>query len=245
MEEFDFDIDIVHRPGRRHGNVDGLIRAYEGVDDVLEDDNFLNVAIMSINAEEAPEEYREIIQYLDGMRFPDGATKVVQTRIAHKSRNYLMIGNQLYFQGKDGVLRRTIRKRDTSRLLYEFHDGFYGGHFAKRITTEKILQAGYYWPTLFKDAHDYCRSCDVCQAYAQRSTISGPLHPIPPLRPFEKWGIDLMGPLPMTRRGHRFIVVATDYLTKFAEVRALKSSVKQELARFLYERIFTRFGTPL
>jgi transposase InsO family protein len=85
----------------------------------------------------------------------------------------------------------------------------------------------------------------VCQAYAQRSTVSGLLHPIPPLGPFEKWGIDLMGPLPMTKRGHRFIVVATDYLTKFAEVRALKSSVKQEVARFLYERVFTRFGAPL
>jgi len=129
--------------------------------------------------------------------------------------------------------------------LYEFYDEFCGGHFAGRITAEKILQVGYYWPTLFKDAHDYCRSCDVCQAYAQRFTVSGPLHPIPLLGPFEKWGINLMGPLPMTRRGHRFIIVATDYFTKFAKVRALKSSVKQEVARFLYERIFTRFGTPL
>jgi hypothetical protein len=122
MEEF--DIDIVHRPGRRHGNVDGLTRAYEGVGDVSEDDDFPDAAIMSINAEEAPKEYREIIQYLDGMRFPDGATKAIRTRIAHKSRNYSMIGGQLYFQGRDGVLRRTIGKCDTSRLLYEFHDGF-------------------------------------------------------------------------------------------------------------------------
>jgi len=75
----------------------------------------------------------------------------------------------------------------------------------------------------------------VCQTYAQRSTVSGPLHPIPRLGPSEKWGIDLMGPLPMTRRGHRFIVVAIDYLTKFAKVRALKSSVKQEVTQFLYE----------
>jgi hypothetical protein len=52
---------------------------------------------MAINAEGILEEYREIIQYLDGMRFPVGATKVVRTRIAHKSRNYSMIGNQLYF----------------------------------------------------------------------------------------------------------------------------------------------------
>ncbi len=55
MEEF--DIDIVHRPGRRHGNVDGLTRTYEGVGDVSEDDDLPDAAIMSINAKEAPEEY--------------------------------------------------------------------------------------------------------------------------------------------------------------------------------------------
>jgi hypothetical protein len=135
----EFDIDIVHRPGRRHGNVDGLTRAYEGVGDVSEDDDFPDAVIMSINAEKTPKEYQEIIQYLDGMRFPDGATKVVRTRIAHKSRNYSMISNQLYFQGSDGVLRWAIGKRDTSSLLYEFHDGFCGGHFAGRITVENIL----------------------------------------------------------------------------------------------------------
>ncbi len=94
--------------------------------DVLEDDNFPDATIMTINADEALEEYREIIQYLDGMRFLVGTIKAVRTQIAHKGRNYSMIGNQLYFQGRDGVLRRTIGKRDTSRLLYEFHDGFVG-----------------------------------------------------------------------------------------------------------------------
>jgi hypothetical protein len=48
MEEF--DIDIVHRPRRQHDNVDGLIKAYKGVSDVLEDDDFPNVAIMIFNA---------------------------------------------------------------------------------------------------------------------------------------------------------------------------------------------------
>jgi len=102
MEEF--DIDIVHRPRRRHGNVDGFTRTYEGVGDVSEDDDFPDVVIMAINVEEAHEEYWEIIQYLNGMKFPVGATKAIRTRIAHKSRNDSMIGNQLYFQGRDGVL---------------------------------------------------------------------------------------------------------------------------------------------
>jgi len=70
-----FDIDIVHRPGRRHSNVDGLTRPYEGMGVVSEDDDFPDATIMSINAEETLEEYQEIIQYLNGMRFPNGATK--------------------------------------------------------------------------------------------------------------------------------------------------------------------------
>ncbi len=83
MEEF--DIDIIHCLRRRHGIVDGFTREYEGVGDVSKDDDFLNAIIMTINANEAPKKYQEIIQYLDGMRFPLGATKAVQTRIAHNS----------------------------------------------------------------------------------------------------------------------------------------------------------------
>jgi len=77
MEEF--DIDIVHRPRKRHGNVDGLTRAYEEVGDVSEDNDFRDAIIMTINAKKMFEEYQEIIQYLDGMRFPIGATKAVRT----------------------------------------------------------------------------------------------------------------------------------------------------------------------
>ncbi len=80
---------------------------------------------------------------------------------------------------------------------------------------------------LFKDAHDYSRSFYVCQTYAQKSTMNGPLHLIPPLGPFEKWGIQLMNPLLITRRRHQFIVVGTHYFTKFAKIHALKSSIKK------------------
>jgi hypothetical protein len=71
--------DIVHCPGRWHGNVYGLTRAYKGVGNVSKDDDFPYVIIMTINAEEMFEEYQKIIQYLNGMRFPVGATEVVKT----------------------------------------------------------------------------------------------------------------------------------------------------------------------
>jgi hypothetical protein len=91
-----------------------------------------------------PKEYQKIIQYMDGMRFLVAGTKALWTQIVHKSQNYLIIRDQLYFQGNDGVLQRTIRKGETSHLLYEFHDGFCGGHFAGQITTILFLQISYY-----------------------------------------------------------------------------------------------------
>ena len=59
------------------------------------------------------------------------------------------------------------------------HDGPVGGHFSGDTTTHKIIKAGYYWPTLFKDAHDYASKCDVCQRSGGRlSKAVGPLQPI-------------------------------------------------------------------
>jgi len=78
--------------------------------DVLKDDNFLDVTIMTINAKKIVEEYRKIIQYLNGMRFPIGAIKAVRTQIIQKSQNYLIIGDQLYFQIRDGVCDEPLER---------------------------------------------------------------------------------------------------------------------------------------
>ncbi|KAL3698607.1 hypothetical protein R1sor_012683 [Riccia sorocarpa] len=117
--------------------------------------------------------------------------------------------------------------------------------FAGKITAFKILDAGYHWRGIFRDCLEYCKTCDVCQAFAKKSTKTPPLRPVPLLGPFEKWGIDIVGPLNQTPRGNRFIVVATDYLTKWVEARPLKQTGEEEVGRFLLERIITRFGCPL
>jgi hypothetical protein len=47
--------------------------------------------------------------------------------------------------------------------MRKLHEGPLGGHFAIKITQRKILDARYWWPTMYRDVHDYCRSCDACQ----------------------------------------------------------------------------------
>ena len=131
--------------------------------------------------------------------------------------------------------------------MKECHDNPAGGHFAGDVTARKILQSGYWWPMLFADCGTYTRQCDMCQRIGKPTFSSAmPLTPILALAPFEKWGIDFVGPInPSNRHGrHRYILIATDYATKWAEAEATKTNDKVIVAKFLRENIMARFGCP-
>ena len=67
------------------------------------------------------------------------------------------------------------------------HDGPAGVHFFEDTRAHKILRAGYYWPTLFKDAHVYVRKCDACQrGVGRQAKIAGPLKLVMITKPFKQ-----------------------------------------------------------
>ena len=70
----EFDLEIVHQAGTKHGNVDFLSRMEKEVGVVSEDDDFQDAMLMSIDIENEPEEYKDIIRYFQSMNFPEGAT---------------------------------------------------------------------------------------------------------------------------------------------------------------------------
>ena len=79
-----------------------------------------------------------------------------------------------------------MEREDAKHILTELHHGSEGGHFHGETTTHKVLRAGYYCPTPFKDAHAHARKCQVCQVnegIERRPTF--PLHPITIEDPFE------------------------------------------------------------
>lgn len=103
-----------------------------------------------------------------------------------KARQYQIINNVLFRINCVSVLLRCLEKYETKKVLQELHDGLPGGHFGGNTTAHKILHAGYYWPTLFKDACDYVMKCIVCQTIAgkqRKPTL--PLQPINIVQPFE------------------------------------------------------------
>ena len=243
LQEFTFTIEV--RPGKKHANADHLSRlttelGTEAIPDALPDAHLFAVEVVS-------QEYAVLIQYLTTQSFPITFTEKMKQNLIEKSIPYTMIEDVLYKKGKDGLLRRCIFQSEVQMILDGCHKDCCGGHFAGDSTTRKALTSGYWWPNLFKDAHRYTRHCDPCQRVGRPTSSSAmPLVPILAQAPFEKWGIDFVGPIaPASRNGQkRYILVATEYVTKWAEASAVRSDNASTVAKFLYENIITRFGCP-
>ncbi|KAL0371796.1 UNVERIFIED_CONTAM: hypothetical protein Scaly_0861200 [Sesamum calycinum] len=104
---------------------------------------------------------------------------------------------------------------------------------------------GYYWPTMVKDCIDYARRCQACQFHANLiHQPPEPLHPTVASWPFDGWGLDVVGPLTKFSGGHLYILVATDYFSKWAEAVPLKEVKKENVADFIRTHIIYHYGVP-
>src|SRR5215469_16969020 len=94
-----------------------------------------------------------------------------------------------------------------------------------------------------RDIEEYVKSCDSCQ---RRNKPQGKheLHSIKIKEPWYLIGIDIVGPLPITEEGNRYIVTAMDYFTKWPEARALKEATAAKVVDFIFDDIICRHGTP-
>ena len=87
--------------------------------------------------------------------------------------------------------------------------------------------------------------CDVCQPFGNVIHVpTETLHPVTSPWPFYKWGIDVVGPLPKATCQREFILVSTDYFTKWAEVEAYAQANAVQLIQFVQRNIVCRFGVP-
>lgn len=129
-------------------------------------------------------------------------------------------------------------------ILFHCHSSEYAGHFATFKTVSKVLQAGYWWPTLFRDAHEFVSKCDACQRKGNISKRNEmPQNFILEVEVFDVWGIDFMGPFPSSY-GNEYILVAVDYVSKWVEAVASKTNDSSVVKKMFKTVIFPRFGIP-
>ncbi|GJV96437.1 reverse transcriptase domain-containing protein [Tanacetum coccineum] len=123
------------------------------------------------------------------------------------------------------------------------HDGPTGGHHGANYTARKVFDSGFFWPTIYKDAHELVKNCNSRQRQGKISQRGEMLqNSIQVCEIFDVWGIDFIGSFPSSK-GNKYILVAVDYLSKWVEVKALPTNDARVVIRFL-KALFARFGTP-
>ncbi|GKB37717.1 reverse transcriptase domain-containing protein [Tanacetum coccineum] len=126
----------------------------------------------------------------------------------------------------DQVIRRCVHGKEALDILEACHNRPMGGYHGANLTAKKVFDAGFFWPNIYKDAHELVKNCDSCQRQgkiSQRDEM--PQNSIQVCEIFDVWGIDFMGPFPSSR-GNKYILVAfvaVDNLSDIGCPRLLKS----------------------
>ncbi|XP_070011019.1 uncharacterized protein [Nicotiana sylvestris] len=245
-EGSEFDLEICDRKGTENQVTDHLSRL-EGAENVVEVEEILETfpdeQLLATTHQEAPW-YADFDNYLSSGIVPHDLSSVQRKRFFRESRQYYWDEPYLLRICLDNMIRRCVPEIEQFSVLQTCHASAYGGHFGGVRTTAKVLEAGFFWPTVFKDAHLWVKGCNECQRTGNIFRHHQmPIHPIQEVEVFDVWGIDFMGPF-VSSYGNKYIIVAVDYVSKWVEAAALPTNDAKVVVGFLKKNIFTRFGTP-
>ena len=184
-----------------------------------------------------------IWDYLVDEIFPSDPKEASKLRT--RSARFTIHRGILYKRDFSTPILKCIGREDANYVLREVHKGIYGNHIGVRSLAAKTLRQGYYWPTMLKDATELVKKCKICQEHAQISHLpSEPLTSITSPWPFQQWGLDILGRLPIGKSQCKFIVVGVDYFTKWAEAEPLATITKKKIRNFVWRSIICRFIIP-
>ncbi|GFW00526.1 transposon Tf2-6 polyprotein [Trichonephila clavipes] len=231
LQEHDFDVK--YKTGKKHSDADALSR--NPVEEETEtSDKFLAVTTsMNLAMEQKKDQDLAKLKLLSN---------------SSKNEEFRFIDGILCRKNfdPDGKLwLPVIPKHLRADILRHFHDAPTAGHLGFAKTYDRIRKR-FYWPGMYRNVVRYvmhCRECQRRKSVPQRPP--GRLVPIPPaIAPFHRIGIDLLGRFPKSAHGNKWIIVCTDYSTRYAITKALPTAEVDEIAKFLLEEIVLRHGAP-
>ena len=183
-------------------------------------------------------------------KFPSYGSYWLQTLWAQSS--HLMLQDGVLYRRWEDVpgkglnkhLQFVLPKALVKTILQECHDSPSGSHLGMTKTLEKI-RSRFYWPGQRKDVEDWCKGCEMCASRKSPSTKRrAPLQSDLTGCPLQRVAMDILGPLPLTDRGNKYVLVVGDYFTKWVEAYAMPNMEAGTVAELFVSRFVCQFGVP-
>ncbi|GJT09900.1 reverse transcriptase domain-containing protein [Tanacetum coccineum] len=247
LQEFDFK--VIDTKGAENYAADHLSRLenpYENVFDPKEiNETFPLETLNTVTSHDNQSTpwFADIANYHAGNFLIKGMSTQQKKKFFKDIKHYFWDDPYLFRICADQIIRRCVFGQEALEILKACHEGPTGGHHSANITARKVFDVGFFWPTIYQDAHLMIKSCDACQRQGKISHRDEmPQNAIQVCKIFDVWGIDFMGPFPSSR-GNKYILVAVDYISKWVEAKALPTNDARVVVKF-FKSLFSRFGTP-
>ena len=185
-----------------------------------------------------------IVLYLREDILPEDKSEV--EKIRRKTPRFQLSEDQkLYKRSFSRPYLLCIHPKATELLLEELHERIYGSHTRGRSLSHRAITQGYWWSNMQKEAQEYVKKCDQYQRFALNiHQPGGVLNPLSSPWPFAQQGLDIVGHFSKAAGNKRYMLVGTNYFTKWVEAKLLANIRNVDAKKFIWKNIITRFGVP-
>jgi ribonuclease HI len=200
-------------------------------------------AVLTISPVYSEDWRTEIIYFLQSNCLSDD--EAYNKRMEARTRPYVIIEGELYKHGVCSPLLKYLSRTEGIELMKEIHAGLCGSHIGSRPLLGIVFRQGFYWPKVASDASELVQKCENCQKCARdQKQPSSLTQLIQPTWPLQRWGLDLLGPLPPAQGNLKYVVVAVEYFSKWIEAKPLATITSAIVQKFFWQNIVCRFGVP-
>ncbi|GJW24219.1 reverse transcriptase domain-containing protein [Tanacetum coccineum] len=167
LQEFDIEIrDIKRTENLAADHLSRLENPYKG--DLVEmetNDNFPHESLhmIALNDDNEPLWFSDIANYLVGNVLIKGMSSQQKKKILKDIRHYFWDDPYLFRICADQIIRRCVDGKEAMDILEACHHGPTRGHHGPNYTAKKVFDSSFFWPTIYRDAHDMVKHCDTCQ----------------------------------------------------------------------------------
>ncbi|GKF62638.1 reverse transcriptase domain-containing protein [Tanacetum coccineum] len=162
----EFDITILDKKGSENLVVDHLSRLENPHKDILENKDInehLPLETLGVISTGSTPWFADFANYHAGNFIIKGMTTQQKRKIFKDVKHYFWDDPYLFRICADQIIRRCVSGHEAFEILKSFHEGPTGGHHSANLTARKVFVAGFFWPTIYRDAHSMIKSCDTCQ----------------------------------------------------------------------------------